>query len=187
LHRSLCNCMSCASTTFLESIKDAEVLLAHFDSINAKPPPPHAEVLKRAGLIMALTAWETYVEDRAAEALEERIKAVAGSPFADLVGKKFQEDLKKLNNPNSAKTCNLFMDYLGFDVAKHWAWTNMDVKTVKQRLDHLLAKRGDAVHRSRVATVSPPNGHLVKRDELDKAIKFLKTLVEKTEKAFDTV
>ena len=175
--------MSRASNTFLEAIQDAEILLAQFDSINAKPPP-HAEVLKRAGLIMAITAWETYVEDRAAEALEERIKAVAGSPFADLISKKFQDDLKRLNNPNSIKTCNLFMDYLGLDVARHWTWSNMDMKTVKQRLDDLLAKRGSAVHRSRAAAACPQNGHLVKRDELDKGIKFLKTLVEKTEKAF---
>jgi hypothetical protein len=176
--------MSRAASTFSEAIKDAEILLAQFDAINSKPPPPHAEVLKRAGLIMAITAWETYVEDRAAEALEERLKSVDGSSFGDLVRKKFQEDLKKLNNPNSTKTCNLFTDYLGLDAAMYWTWTNMDVKTVKQRLDNLLAKRGDAVHRSRAAAASPQNGHLVKREELDKGIKFLKTLVEKTEKAF---
>ncbi len=176
--------MSRASNTFLEAIKDAEILLAQFDAINTKPPPPHAEVLKRAGLIMALTAWETYVEDRAAEALEERIKALSGSPFADLIKKKFQKDLKRLNNPNSTKTCNLFMDYLGMDIAQHWTWTNMDVKMVKQRLDDLLAKRGSAVHRSKAAAASPQNGHLVKREELDKGIKFLKTLVERSEKAF---
>lgn len=176
--------MSRSSTTFIEAIKDAEILLAQFDAINTKPPPPHAEVLKRAGLIMALTAWETYVEDRAAEALEERIMAMAGSPFASLIDKKFKQDLKVLNNPNSTKTCNLFMDYLGLDVAQHWTWSNMDVKAVKQRLDDLLAKRGSAVHRSKAAAASPQNGHLVKREELDKGIKFLKTLVERTEKAF---
>jgi hypothetical protein len=141
-------------------------------------------VLKRAGLIMALTAWETYVEDRDAEALEERIKSMAGSSFGNLVRKKFHEDLKKLNNPNSTKTFNLFMDYLGLDVTQYWTWTNMDVKMIKQRLDDLLSKRGDAVHRSRAAAACPQNGHLVKREELDKGIKFLKTLVEKTEKSF---
>ncbi len=174
--------MSRASITFLEAIKDAEILLAHFDSINAKPPPPHAEVLKRASLIMALTAWETYVEDRAAEALEERLKALAGSPFAALVQKKFSEDLKKLHNPNSTKTCNLFADYVGIDVAQHWAWSNMDGKMVRQRLDGLLAKRGDAVHRSRV--IEGHEAHLIRREELEKGIRFLKTLVEKTELAF---
>ena len=59
--------MSRAYQGFEYGIKDAEELLAHFDAINTKPPPPNAEVLKRAGLVMALTAWETYVEDRLLE------------------------------------------------------------------------------------------------------------------------
>lgn len=176
--------MSRAADAFAESIQDAEELLQHFDSMNSQPPPPNAEVLKRAGLIMAITAWETYVEDRAEEALAGHIHGISGSPFAALVTKKFKEDLKKLNNPNSTKTCNLFSDYLGLDVSARWAWSNMDVKAVKQRLDDLLAKRGTAVHRSRPSGTSSTNGHLVKREELEKAIRFLKTLVEKSELAF---
>ena len=60
--------MSNASDTFVQSIQDAENLLKHFNALNTKPPPPEIEVLKRAGLIMAMTAWETYVEDRLLEA-----------------------------------------------------------------------------------------------------------------------
>lgn len=56
--------MSRAYQSFEYGVKDAEELLAHFDAINSNPPPANAEVLKRAGLVMALTAWETYVEDR---------------------------------------------------------------------------------------------------------------------------
>jgi hypothetical protein len=59
--------MSNAKTQFEESIKDAEELLTHFDATkptNGGLPPPNAEVLKRAGLMLAMTAWETYVEDR---------------------------------------------------------------------------------------------------------------------------
>ena len=39
--------MSLAKTAFEHGIKDAEELLAHFDAMNANPPPPNAEVLKR--------------------------------------------------------------------------------------------------------------------------------------------
>lgn len=53
-----------ACEVFAQSILDAENLLSHFNTLNTKPPPPEIEVLKRAGLIMAMTAWETYVEDR---------------------------------------------------------------------------------------------------------------------------
>lgn len=68
--------MSKAKQAFHYSIKDAEELLEHFDSLNAKPPPANAEVLKRAGLVMALTAWETYVKllvEKTDQCLEEQI------------------------------------------------------------------------------------------------------------------
>ena len=57
--------MSKASETFEHSIKDAENLLKHFNTLHpgSGHPPPDVEILKRAGLIMAMTAWETYVED----------------------------------------------------------------------------------------------------------------------------
>ena len=42
--------MSRASENFAQSILDAENLLAHFDQLNTKPPPPELEVPKRAGL-----------------------------------------------------------------------------------------------------------------------------------------
>ena len=72
--------MSQAKTTFDDAIRDAEELLAHFDKANTQPPPENAEVLKRAGLIMAFTAWETYVEDRVAEGLRSRIGTEGDSP-----------------------------------------------------------------------------------------------------------
>ncbi len=177
--------MSRASTAFTESIKDAEELLQHFDAINTKPPPANAEVLKRAALIMALTAWESYVEDRAAEALADRIAFISGSPVAEFITKKFNEEIKRLNNPNATKTKSLFMDYLGVDVTQYWEWSNMDIPKVRQCLDELLAKRGDAAHRSRVSLNKTQNGHLVRREDLEKAIRFLRMLVEKSEKSFE--
>ena len=59
---------SVAHQNFEHAIQDAVDLLNHFDSINIKPPPPEAEVLKRASLVMALAALETYIEDRVVEA-----------------------------------------------------------------------------------------------------------------------
>lgn len=65
--------MPLAREPFNSSIKDAEELLAHFNAINILPPPPNAEVLKRAGHIMACTAWEKYVEDRVQVAVQQRL------------------------------------------------------------------------------------------------------------------
>lgn len=69
--------MSQASEVVAQSIHDAENLLAHFDTLNTKPPPPELEVLKRVGLIMAMTAWETYVEDRAISMQSDAVCKVA--------------------------------------------------------------------------------------------------------------
>jgi len=79
--------MPTARETFDSSIRDAVELLDHFNAINVLPPPPNAEVLKRAGLIMACTAWETYVEDRVQEAVQQRwAKATTASRIDSCCG-----------------------------------------------------------------------------------------------------
>ena len=50
-----------AFQTFEHAIQDADDLLNHFDALNKHPPPPEIEVLKRASLVMALAALETYI------------------------------------------------------------------------------------------------------------------------------
>ena len=67
--------MSNSAKIFDETIKDAQALLSHFEKIH-KESPEDAEVLKRAGLVMAFTAWETYVEDRIREAVQARLRMV---------------------------------------------------------------------------------------------------------------
>ncbi|MDH4555751.1 hypothetical protein E8F11_11305 [Pseudomonas sp. BN417] len=173
--------MSLAKTSFEHGIKDAEELLAHFDSINANPPPANAEVLKRAGLVMALTAWETYVEDRVTEAVNKRLAAVAGSYVGDFIFKKLQQELKQFHNPTSDKTKRLFVDYLDVDVTQGWSWQNTDPEKAKRSLNEWISKRGDAVHRSKPVTNGSPAAHLIKRDELEKVIRFIKELVKATD------
>ena len=174
--------MSRASLAFEGSIEDATVLLQHFDSIH-KQSPENAEVLKRAGLVMALTAWETYVEDRILEAVQARLRAVVGSPIGKFVNQKLEEELKRFHNPTSEKTKKLFVDYLEVDVTVGWRWLNFDPARARKTLDELLSKRGDAVHRSKPSNGGAPAPHLVKREELEKAVRFLKGLVEATDKA----
>jgi hypothetical protein len=174
--------MSRASITFESSIEDASALLQHFDTVY-KQSPESAEVLKRAGLVMALTAWETYVEDRVREAVQGRLKAVNGSPIGKFVSSRLEEELKRFHNPSSEKTRKLFLDYLEVDVCAGWKWLNYDPASAKKTLDDLISKRGDAVHRSKPTIAGAPSPHLVKRDDLEKAIRFLKGLVESTDKA----
>ena len=167
--------------TFAESIRDAENLLAHFEALNSHPPPEELEVLKRAGLIMAMTAWETYVEDRVYELTTERLLKVTDHTTARFVKSRLEEELKRFHNPDSQKTISLFHDYAGVDLQNRWCWNNFDVQTVKNRLDSYLKLRGDVVHRSRASLPECSKAHPVKKEELVKAIRFLKNLVDTTE------
>lgn len=175
--------MSKARAAFETSIKDAEELLAHFDAL-PKPPPQSADVLKRAGLVMALTAWETYVEDLVLEEVTARLRVVNGSYVGNFVLKRLDDELKRFHNPTSEKVKRLFMDFLEVDVTARWEWSNYDSAKAKKNLDELISKRGDAVHRSNpVAAGASPAPHLVKREDLEKAIRFLRALVDATDAA----
>jgi hypothetical protein len=176
--------MSKARERFDVSIKDAEDLLGHFDN-QPKPPPQNAEVLKRAGLIMALTAWETYVEDLIEEVVVSRNPHADAGHAERFMQSRLQEELKRFHNPTSDKTRKLFLDYAGVDVTKHWGWPGYESAAAKKKLDELLGIRGDIVHRSKAPDDGGPSkAHPVKRDDLAKAIRFLKGLVDATEKAF---
>lgn len=175
--------MSGAEDAFQHSIKDAEELLAHYDRASEEktPRPAETEVLKRAGLILAVTAWETYVEDRVREALNQKLGKISESGISDILHKKLEKDLKKFHNPDTQKTRELFSDYIGFDPTSTWKCWATNAATKKQ-LDRWVKKRGAAAHRSKEASTTP-KAHLVSRPELAKVINFFKKLVEETEKA----
>lgn len=175
--------MSKALETFESSIKDAEELLILYKE-RPKTSAESWEVLKRAGLVMAMTAWETYVEDRVREEVQKRLKVLNGSHAGEFMLARLEEELKRFHNPSSDKTRKLFLDYLKVDVALEWKWAPYEPQKVKSMLDEWISKRGDAVHRSR-----PPSGgespapHPVKKDDLEKAIRFIKNLVAATDRA----
>jgi hypothetical protein len=177
--------MSRASDTFALSILDAENLLKHFRTLNTQPPPPETEVLKRAGLVMAMTAWETYVEDRVQEAAEQRLSGLRDSSISSFVKSRLDEEIKRLHNPTSDKTIQLFRDYAGVDLTEKWDWNNYEPKLVRERLNQYMKLRGDVVHRSRASNGDTSMAHPVKKEDLERAIGFLKELVKATESALD--
>ena len=175
--------VSRASDTFEQSIRDAENLLEHFNTLNSHPPPPEIEVLKRAGLIMAMTAWETYVEDRVLEAAEERLQTLADHSVATFVKSKLDEEIKRLHNPTADKTIQLFRDSAGVDITEHWSWNDFDSRAISERLDQYIKLRGDVVHRSRPIEPGPSRSHPVTKEDLVRAIRFLRNLVGASERA----
>jgi hypothetical protein len=92
--------VSYGSIAFLDGIRDAEKLFDYYhEESRSGPPPREAEVLKRAGLITAMTAWETYVEDRVCEAVDARITATGANEFTGFFKARLDEELKRFNNP----------------------------------------------------------------------------------------
>ena len=158
-----------------------------FDEINDKPPPPRAEVLKRAGLVMALTAWETYVEDRLEEEMSKKLDVLRGCYVGNFVLNKLKHDLKQFHNPTSDKCKRIFQEYLGFDVTEGWAWANFKSEGARKTLNDWISKRGEAVHRSKPATSGSPTPHVVKREELEKLIRFIRGLVQASDKYIDSM
>jgi len=177
--------VSAACNAFEHSIKDASALLAYFDAL-PKASPADGEVLKRAGLIMALTAWETYVEDRILEEVTCRLRVVEGSYVGKFVLGRLWDDLRRLHNPTSDKVRRLYLDYVDVDVTAQWEWANYKSADAKKTLDRLMSTRGDVVHRSNPPSAGgSPAPHVVKRDDLEKAIRFLTGLVEATDTALE--
>ena len=176
--------MSRSKRNFEVAIKDAIDLADCYDSINKKKPHSAPEVLKRASLIMTLTAWETYVEDRVMEILNSKYSVIQGSHLGNFVEKRLSDELKRFHNPDSSKTKKLFVDFVGIDVTENWSWANVDPKTARTALNKWLNKRGDAVHRSRIEKNGP---HIVKREDLDKCVRFFKELVAATDLALSNL
>jgi hypothetical protein len=126
------------------------------------------EVLKRAGLVIAMTTWGTFVEDWIREEIHVLIKLLNGSHAGQFILDSLEEELKRFHNPTADKTRRLFIDYLKVDVAAKWEWHNCDPELPKTTLDELLGKRGEAVHMSRAITSDEPAPHPVKKEYLEK-------------------
>jgi hypothetical protein len=174
--------MSDAAKAFERSITDAQELLERFDEENSQSSARNAETLKRAGMVMAMGAWETYVKDRIKEEFEVYLKPVEGSIVGRFVQKKLKDDLKRFYNPNAERTKHIFNDYFEIDITQGWIWNNYDILQAKKTLDSIVGKRGNAAHQANTSPKPDCSRHIVKRDELDKAIRFLKGLVEATDK-----
>lgn len=173
---------SAAHQTFEHAIQDAIDLLGHFDSINKQPPPPEAEVLKRASLVMALAALETYVEDRIVEAA----KTVAGPDsgagrLAKFYITSLETDLKYFHTPSTDRVKSIFDKYLGVDVTEGWVWNHYDPIRARSELNKIAKKRGDIAHRSWRPIAGQPTPHAVTREELRKHIRFIRDLVGATD------
>ena len=171
-----------ALQAFVHAIQDSTDLLKLFDALNTKPPPPHIEVLKRASLVMALAALETYFEDRITEA----VSTTCGpkNALSDFYRNSLQADLKLFHSPSTDRVRQIFQKYLSIDISEAWNWNNCDPHMAKAELNRLVKKRGDIAHRSLRPAVgeAQPREHPVTRDHLRKHIHFITQIATTTDK-----
>lgn len=171
---------------FEHAIQDAQDLLDHFDRLNKHPPPPESEVLKRASLVMALAALETYLEDRIVEAADSI--AANGPPagrLAQFYKDSLERDLKHFHTPSTDRVRTLFKTYLDLDVTEGWQWNHYQPARAKTQLDKIARKRGDIAHRSWRPRKGQPAPHAVTREDLRKHISFIRALAKATDAYLD--
>lgn len=169
-----------ASLTFDHAIQDAVDLINHFDKLNAQPPPPENEVLKRASLVMALAALEIYFEDRLIDAVEA-VVGTGDSRLGQFMRDSLANDLKYFHTPSTDRVRPLFKKYLGVDVSEAWRWNMMEPDAARTELNKLAKKRGDIAHRSGRPTNGTPVKHAVSRDDLRRHIHFIRQVVQTTD------
>lgn len=63
--------MTLSLAVFHKAISDARELLELYEALNCKDGIVPPDALKKASLVLALTAWETYVEDVATEVFKK--------------------------------------------------------------------------------------------------------------------
>lgn len=170
--------MSRALDAFNLAIQDSNYLL----ELNKNDPSSeHSEALKRAALVMALTAWESYIEDRLSEAVTEKVAILKGSFIENYIKQNLTRDINMLHNPNSHKTQELFKTYLDIDIRPAWKFDSYTAQDSAKNLDKLIRKRGEAVHRIKIRNPNQNPPHLVTVDEARKAIRFITSLVKTTD------
>lgn len=173
---------SAALQTFEHAIQDAVELLNHFDSLNKHPPPPEIEVLKRASLVMALAALETYIEDRIIEAAETVVGAgKEQGRLAVFYKESLANDLKYFHTPSADRVEAIFAKFLDINVTQGWSWNHYEPAKARAELNRIAKKRGDIAHRSLRPVPGKANPHAVTRDGLRKIIRFIRDLVSATD------
>ena len=174
--------MTQSLSIFQQALSEAKELLNCYDTLNNHEEIVPPDALKKASLIMALTAWETYVEDVVTELFNIKFSLVKGSTLGDFAEKQLKERLKQFHNPDSRKTKHLFEEFFGVDITESWQWNNVLPKDARTQLNKWISIRGDAVHRVEVDVNQP---HVIRKDELAKCIRFIEELAQATDKAVD--
>lgn len=119
------------------------------------------DAIHRAGIVMSVAAWESYVEAVTLEALSV-ISPAAGAPaHAVMVHRLALRDanhrVKQFNTPNSENVRSLFQEHLDFDPWPLWSWVagtrrNWNSQQMRTRLNEWMRIRHCVAHGAALPT-----------------------------------
>lgn len=154
-----------AKLQFTELVEYVDQLIAIHGRIQKGKGRRHEqEALHRAGVVMMVAAWESYVERIVMEALDaiEHSAGIAAltasiAPVPSWAKHAFAlrraeiaSLVKRFNTPDATKTRDLFASCLEFDVWPNWVWhvgpRQWDAKAMRGRLDSWVQIRHSVAH-----------------------------------------
>lgn len=115
----------------------------------------------------------------------QRPKAVelvawTGEGWKEIIRSRFLDELKNLHTPDSRGVRHLSKRYLGADLTLSWRWPGTDSEGACRRLDRMIRRRGEIVHRGRDIYKSSKS---VRKVEVVEALALVKRLMTCTSRA----
>ena len=161
------------------------------------------EALHRAGVVMSVGAWESYVESvllEAVELLSNNLQGAGGAQPAPrwaqitfaVAMQSVENKVSQFHTPNAENVQRIFRESIGFDPWPHWSWfarrRQWNGAEMRQRLNSWLKIRHGIAHGAGLPTnidwIQADNGNpRLTRRLLQECRRFVGRLAEQTDSA----
>lgn len=169
--------MSKTLELFRKGISDAESILTIYDCHNQNSNQikefypdgmPNIDVLKRACVVMAFTAFESFFENLVTE--------INNKQAYDFSNEKRNKLLERFHNPTSKNIVELYKSWFGIEnCLKTISFDGQNAENICNRLDEYLKIRGQIVH---VQKMDSSKEDVAKKENVTKILYFLKKFAE---------
>ena len=169
--------MSKTLELFRKGISDAESILTIYDCHNQNSNQikefypdgmPNIDVLKRACVVMAFTAFESFFENLVTEINNKQVY--------DFSNEKRNKLLERFHNPTRKNIVELYKSWFGIEnCLKTISFDGQNAENICNRLDEYLKIRGQIVH---VQKMDSSKEDVAKKENVTKILYFLKKFAE---------
>ena len=177
--------MSNSLELFYKGIEDAESILSIYDSHNQYGDKviglypngmPTIDVLKRASIVMAFTAFESFFEGW--------VREINSKQVIDLSNDKRNKLLEHFHNPTARNLIELYKAWFGIEnCLKSISFDGRSTDDICKQLDEYLKIRGQVVH---VQKTDSTTQDVAKKENVVKILGFLKKFAERFDHYIDS-